>query len=121
MARATWSCPGPGRRGSAGRLRRRTRRVAGHVAEPRVEHVADIDLAGRVLAASAAMIVRQIARVAASDLEPLGAGARKTQADPRVDFEIVGEHQRAGAVDDVGEADGVLEHARGRAAQTKAV
>jgi len=37
----------------------------------------------------AAVLVRQVAGLAATDLEPLGARARQAQADPGVDLEIV--------------------------------
>ena len=47
-------------------------RLAGHEAEPGVEHVADVDLAGRVLAAPAAVLVRPVAVEAAADLQPFG-------------------------------------------------
>ncbi len=67
------------------------------------------------------MLRRQVARIAATDLEPLGARAGEAEPDAGVDLEIVGEHQRAGAVHDIGEADGVLEHARGRALEAEVV
>jgi hypothetical protein len=38
-----------------------------------------------------------------------------------VDFEIVGEDERAGAVDDIGEADGVAEHLLRRALESEAI
>src|SRR5437870_13922240 len=82
----------------------------GHEAEPGVEHVADIDLAGRILAAAAAVRVGNVALVAATDLQPLGSFARHSHIEAVVDFEIIGEDERAGAVDDVGEADGVAKH-----------
>ena len=65
--------------------------------------------------------VGQVALVAAADLQPLGALARKPHVDAVVDFEIVGQHQRAGAVDDVGEADGVAEHLLRRALEPEIV
>ena len=58
---------------------------------------------------------------AAADLQPFGAFAGDAKADAVVDFQIVGKHQRAGAVDDIGEADGVVEHPFRRAAQLEAV
>src|SRR5437764_11605844 len=78
-------------------LRRRARGgavaavAAAHIALPGVEHVADIDLARGIDAFAAAVLVGQVALVAAADLQPLGALARQPQVDAVVDFEIVGE------------------------------
>ena len=92
-----------------------------HVAQPGVEHVADIDLARRVHAAAAAVRVGQVALIAAADLQPFGALAGKPHVDAVVDFEVVGQDQRAGAVDDVGEADGVPKHLLRRALEAEVV
>src|SRR5262245_65613854 len=88
----------------------RRRLPLGHEAEPSVEHVADIDLARRILAAAAAMRVGHVALVAAADLQPLGSLARHSQVETMVDFEVVGEHERVGAVDECGGADGDVEY-----------
>src|SRR3954470_9706369 len=106
------------RSGGGARVRRLP---AGHEPEPGIEHVADIDLAGRILAAPAAMRVRHVALIAAADLQPLGALARHPHVETIVDLEVVGEHERAGAVDDVGEADRVAEHLLRRALEPEAV
>src|SRR5436305_1735446 len=87
------------------RLRRIRRPLPGHVSKPGVVHVADIDFAGRVLALASAVLGRRVAQITAPDLDPVGALARQPEPDAIVDLEIVGQHQRAGAVDDVGEAD----------------
>src|SRR5262249_20152445 len=83
----------------------RRRMPLGHEGKPSVEHVADIDLAGRILAAAATVRVGQVALVAAADLQPLAAFARHPDVETIVDFEVVGEDERAGAVDDIGEAE----------------
>src|SRR5207302_4682384 len=112
--------PRPRSSASGGRAHRR-RMALGHEAEPGVEHVADIDLAGRILAAAAAVRVGNVALVAATDLQPLGAFARHSPIEAVVDFEIIGENERAGAVDNVGEADGVAKHLLRRALQSERV
>src|SRR5262249_56438764 len=73
----------------------------GHQAEPSVQHVADIDLAGRVLAAAAAVRVGNVALVAAPDLQPLGTFARHAHLEAVVDFQVIGEGERAPAVYEV--------------------
>src|SRR5262245_63344987 len=82
----------------------RRRLPLGHEAEPGVEHVADIDLARRILAAAAAMRVGHVALVAAADLQALGCLARHSQVESTGDYEVVGEQERAGAVGGTGEA-----------------
>src|SRR5262249_22693013 len=101
--------------------RRPTLVIVGHVAEPGIEHVADVDFAGGVLAAAAAVLVGLVARKTASDLDPFRTGAGKSERDAIIDFEIVGQHQRAGSVDRVGERDHVVEHLFGCAAETEIV
>src|ERR1700722_4787029 len=56
------------------------------------------------------MRVRYVALHAAADLDPFRALAREPKPNAIVDFEIIGEHQRTGAVDNIGEADRVAEH-----------
>src|SRR5262249_40288729 len=88
----------------------RRRMPLGHEGKPSIEPVADIALARRILAAAAAVHVGYVALVAAADLQPLAAFARHSHVETIVDFEVVGEDERASAVDDIGEADGVAKH-----------
>src|SRR5262249_25605127 len=99
----------------------RRRLPLGHEAYPSVEPVAAFDLARRIRAGAAAMRVGYVALVAAADLQPLGSLARHSHVETMVDFEVVGEDERAGAVDDVGEADGVAEHLFRRALESEAI
>ena len=71
--------------------------------------------------ATDAVGIRHVARVTAADLQPLGAFAGDSDVDTVVDLEVVGQHQRSGAVDDVGEADGVAEHLLRRALEAEVV
>ena len=71
--------------------------------------------------AAAAVGIGDVARESAPDLDPLRALAGEPHADAVVDFEIVGQHQRAGAVDDIGEADGVAEHLLRRALEPEVI
>src|SRR5262249_35848121 len=82
-----------------------------HEFEPGIEHVSYIDFAGRILAATPAVLSGEIALLAAADLEPFRSSAGKPEAYPVVDFKIVGEHEGSRPVHDIGKADGVLEHA----------
>src|SRR5262245_34784621 len=65
---------------SMGKARRLARR-ARHVAEPGNEHVANIHLAGRVLAAAATVLVSDVAEIAAADLDPFGAFTQQAETD----------------------------------------
>src|SRR5207342_2700969 len=112
--------PWPARAASGDGAHRR-RLSLGHETEPGVEHVADIDFAGRILAAAAAVRVGDVALVAAADLQPLAAFARHSHVETIVDFEVVGEDERAGAIDHIGEADGVAKHLLRRALEPEAV
>src|SRR5262249_50057029 len=106
--------------GSGGGAPRR-RLPLGHEGKPSVEHVADIDLARRILAAAAAVRVGHVALVAAADLQPLAAFARHSHVETIVDFEVVGEDERAGAGDYIGEADGGAKHLIRRALEAEAM
>jgi hypothetical protein len=55
------------------------------------------------------MLVGAVAVVPAP-IAAIPPGAAEPDADAGIDLEIVGEHQRAGAVHDIGERDHVLEH-----------
>src|SRR5262249_54282263 len=102
-------------RGGAHRCRMPLR----HEVEPGVEHVAAIGLPGRILAAAAAVRIGYVALVAATDLQPFGSFARHSHVESVVDFEIVCEDERARAVDDVGEADGVAKYLLRRAFESE--
>src|SRR5262245_66604431 len=99
----------------------RRRMPLGHEGKPSVEHVADIDFARRILAAAAAVRVGHVALVAAADLQPLASFARHSHVEAMVDFEVVGEDERPGAVDDIGEADGVAKYLIRRALEPEAI
>src|SRR5947209_4721505 len=62
----------------------------GHVADPGIEHVADIDLAGRIPALPAAVLDRLVGEVAAANLHPLGPFARQADMQAVVDLQVVG-------------------------------
>src|SRR5262249_57659321 len=93
----------------------------GQEVEPGFQHVADIDFTRRILAAAATVRIGYVALVAATDLQPFGSFARHSHVESVVDFEIVGEDERARAVDDVGEADGVAKYLLRRAFESERV
>src|SRR5215469_11810896 len=73
-------------------LRNTLHRGSVHVAHPGVEHVANIDLASRVLAPATAVFSRHVALITATDLQPLRAFAGNAESDPVINFQIVGQH-----------------------------
>src|SRR2546428_3201539 len=95
--------------------------LGGHVLEPGGELIADVNLAGAGASAKREFAGRDGAAVPAPEVHPV----RATPAEPvlraLVDLEVVGEDGRGGAVDDVGERDGVAEHLLRRALEPERV
>src|SRR6185437_9256384 len=83
-------------------------RLGGHVVEPGSHLAADEHLARPGSAASGARLI-DVASMAAADVDPFGRAGGKTALDALIDFEIVGQHPGARAIDDVRECHGVLE------------
>src|SRR5712692_8581365 len=81
-----------------------------HVAQPGGELAADVELARAGRAAAGRSGVVGVGAVAARDVDPIARLRSEPLLHPFVDFEVVGQDPRAGAVHDVGERYGVAVH-----------